>query len=103
MLKTSLLLWKQVSRSMTNLFVYVILLSMSAFARPLPQPVEAKDGVDAVQVSVADGRRVRKEAQLKKELDGLIEDNAGKTEMDRLIIWRKIQKYLACNDDIGNE
>ena len=76
---------------------------MSAFAHPLAQPVEAKDGVDAVQVFVADGRRVRKEAQMKKELDELIEDNAGKTEMDRLIIWRKIQKYLACNDDIGNE
>ena len=103
MLKTSLLQWKQVSRSMTNLFVYLILLCMSAFEHPLAHPVEAKDGVDAVQVSVAGGRRVRKQAQIKKELDGLIEDNAGKNERDRLIIWRKIQKYLACNDDIGNE
>ena len=76
---------------------------MSAFEHPLAHPVEAKDGVDAVQVSVAGGRRVRKQAQIKKELDGLIEDNAGKNERDRLIIWRKIQKYLACNDDIGNE
>jgi len=38
-----------------------------------------------------------------KELDGLLEDNAGKAERDRSTIWRKIQKFLARNDDIANE
>ena len=50
-----------------------------------------------------DGRRGRKRARMLKELDGLLEDNAGKSERDRSTIWRKIQKFLARNDDIANE
>ena len=50
-----------------------------------------------------DGRRGRKRARMLKELDGLLEDNAGKSERDRSTIWRKIQKFLARNDEIANE
>jgi len=57
--------------------------------------VESKDADD--------GRRGRKRARMLKELDGLLEDNAGKSERDRSTIWRKIQKFLARNDDIANE
>ena len=50
-----------------------------------------------------DGLKLRKRAQAKKELDDLMADNAGKNERDRVTIWRKIEKYLARNDDIANE
>jgi transcriptional regulator of acetoin/glycerol metabolism len=46
---------------------------------------------------------MRKRARMLQELNGLIEDNAGKSERDRTTIWRKIQKFLARNDDIANE
>ena len=40
---------------------------------------------------------------VEQELDGLIEDNAVKTERDRTTLWRKIQKYIARIDDIAKE
>jgi hypothetical protein len=57
----------------------------------------------AAKEDAEDGRRMRKRARMLQELNGLIEDNAGKSERDRTIIWRKIQKFLARNDDIANE
>jgi len=48
-------------------------------------------------------RESKKRAQALKELEGLIEDNAAKSERDRNILWRKIQTYIGRNDDIGNE
>ena len=38
-----------------------------------------------------------------KELASLNEDNADKSERDRMAIWRKLQKYISRNDDIANE
>ena len=70
------------------MIISLTLLSVLALEPPLAQP---------------DGRLLRKRAQMKKELDGLIEGNAGKNERDRVIIWRKIEKYLARNDEIANE
>ena len=57
----------------------------------------------AAKEDAEDGRRMRKRARMLQELNGLIEDNAGKSERDRTTIWRKIQKFLARNDDIANE
>ncbi len=70
-------------------------MGLSALHVP-PDQGEAKEDAD-------DGRRLRKRSRMLQELNGLIEDNAAKSERDRTIIWRKIQKYLARNDDIANE
>ena len=48
-------------------------------------------------------RRASRRAKMMKELDGLKEDNAAKTERDRTTLWRKIQKYMSRNDDIAKE
>jgi hypothetical protein len=76
-------------------FVFLILVGLSALHVP-PAQGEVREDVDC-------GRRVRKRSRMLKELNGLIEDNAGKSERERTSIWRKIQKYLARNDDIANE
>jgi hypothetical protein len=78
-----------------------MLLSVFASEHSVAEANEEKES-EAVG-TVDDGRRANKRARMKKELDGLIEDNAGKSERDRMEIWRKIQKYLARNDDIANE
>ena len=64
-------------------------------------PKEVKDCAEVPPGD--DARLLRKRAQMKKELDGLIADNEGNSERDRMLIWRKIQKYIARNDDIANE
>ena len=51
----------------------------------------------------AEMRRERRQGRMRKELNGLLEDNAGKTEQDKNILWRKIQRYLGKNDEIANE
>ena len=38
-----------------------------------------------------------------KELESLNEDNAGKSERDRMTIWRKLEKCISRNDDIAIE
>ena len=48
-------------------------------------------------------RSSRKRERMMKELVSLNEDNAGKSERDRMTIWRKLQKYISRNDDIANE
>ena len=48
-------------------------------------------------------RSSRKRERMVKELASLNEDNAGKSERDRMAIWRKLQKYISRNDDIANE
>ena len=57
---------------------------------------------NAIEVN-AEMRRERRQGRMRKELDGLLEDNAGKTERDKNILWRKIQRILGKNDDIANE
>ena len=47
--------------------------------------------------------RERKRARIMKELESLEEDNSGKMERDRMVIWRKLQKTISRNDDISNE
>jgi hypothetical protein len=84
-----------VSSNIYICFVFVILVGLSALYVP-PDQGEATEDAD-------DGRRMRKRSRMLQELNGLIEDNAGKSERDRTIIWRKIQKYLARTDDIANE
>jgi len=79
----------------TVLYYFLILLSLLGVHVPPAEVEETKD--------VVDGRRLRKRSRMIKELDGLLEDNAGKSERDRSTIWRKIQKFLARNDDITNE
>ena len=46
---------------------------------------------------------LRKRERMMKELAALNEDNAGKSERDRMTIWRKLQKYISSNDNIANE
>ncbi len=70
-------------------------MGLSALYVP-PDQGEVRDDAD-------DGRRMRKRSRMLQELNGLIEDNAGKSERDHTIILRKIQKYLPRNDDIANE
>ena len=72
---------------------------------PLAQPDEA-----AVPGAIADDNHVstirrssRKRERMMKELASLNEDNADKSERDRMAIWRKLQKYISRNDDIANE
>lgn len=38
-----------------------------------------------------------------KEIEELKEDNAGKSERDRMALWRKLKKIFARNDDIVDE
>ena len=65
-----------------------------------PLPVQEPD----VQIEAQDEvRRARRQVRVQKELDGLLEDNAGKLERDKNIIWRKIQRFVAKNDGITNE
>ena len=53
--------------------------------------------------AVAMVTRERKWARIMKELESLEEDNSGKMERDRMIIWRKLQKTISRNDEISNE
>ena len=38
-----------------------------------------------------------------KEVNALRSDNAGRSEADRTAVWRKIQIFLARNDEITTE
>ena len=71
----------------------------------MPEPVaEAKeDCVPPENIVVADSIGARKRAKMLKELESLEEDNAGKRERDRVALWRKLQKFVARNDDIATE
>ena len=92
---------RQVNPSL--IFQFVVLILVSDFHSEKSVAV-AKEEKESEAVGTVDhDRRANKRARMKKELDGLIEDNAGKSERDRMEIWRKIQKYLARNDDIANE
>ena len=53
--------------------------------------------------AVAMATRERKRARIMKELESLEEDNSGKMDRDRMIIWRKLQKTISRNDEISNE
>jgi hypothetical protein len=48
-------------------------------------------------------RSTRKRDRIVKELESLNEDHARKMERDRMVLWRKIQKFIARNDDIAIE
>ena len=78
---------------------------MSADECPLAQSIQVKPcvGLEDANTSDADALKERKRKRMRKELDGLIEDNAGKTEMDKKEIWRKMEKYLSRNDEIAME
>ena len=89
--------------SLSLIFIFVVSILLPDFDSE-HSVVEAKEEKESDAVGTVDpDRRANKRARMKKELDGLIEDNAGKSERDRMEIWRKIQKYLARNDDIANE
>ena len=45
----------------------------------------------------------RKRERMLRELKSLKEDNSDKSERERMVIWRKLQKTIARNDDISNE
>ena len=71
---------------------------------PYAQPDEVRVPEDVVVENVVStDRRTRKRDRMMKELASLNEDNAGKSEKDRIAIWRKLQKYISRNDDIANE
>ena len=62
---------------------------MSADEFPLAQSKEVKPcvGLEDSNTSDADALKKRKRKRMRKELDGLIEDNAGKSERDKKEIW----------------
>ena len=83
----------------------LIVLSLSAAQCPLPQSTQVKPFVGLEDANTPDAGVAieRKRKKMKKELDGLLEDNAEKSERDQKAIWRSIQKYLGRNDDIATE
>ncbi len=83
----------------------LIVLSLSAAQCPLPQSTQVKPYVGLEDANTPDAGVAieRKRKRMKKELDGLLEDHAEKSERDQKAIWRSIQKYLGRNDDIATE
>ena len=76
---------------------YLIFLYLSDAEVEISQPIEVKPSEESLV------RRGSRRAKMMKELDGIKEDNAAKTERDRTTLWRKIQKYMSRNDDIAKE
>ena len=100
---TVLLIWSQ--------FILTFLFFIGdsfPHAQPGENPVSTllpsgKDKPSDVNEAAADGRPNRKRTRMLKELESLKEDNAGKSERDRMTIWRKMQNIISRNDDIANE
>ncbi len=48
-------------------------------------------------------RSTRRKTRAAKELEDLIEDNKGRSEADKVAVWRKIEQALANNDAVVTE
>ena len=76
-------------------------------AKSNAQPTGTEDSIVNPPKSSTDAMAIapptRKRERMLRELKSLEEDNSEESERERMVIWRKLQKTIARNDDISNE
>ena len=75
----------------------LIVVSLSAVECPLAHSTQVQPCVGLEDANTPDAGVAieRKRKRMKKELEGLLEDHAEKSERVQKAIWRNIQKYSA--------